>query len=816
MLTTSTQEAKPKSVSRRLILKRTLYVIGFLVVGMCIGIFALLRQSLPQLDGKLSLPGLHGDVSVDRDELGLVTLRGDTRLDLARATGFVHAQDRFFQMDLMRRAGAGELAGLLGPGAIDVDKTRRIHRFRATAADVLRRASHQERELLVAYAHGVNAGLGALNARPFEYMLLGQSPRPWRPEDTYLVIYSMYFQLHRETLPLESRVALMHEALPKPLFSFLTQPGTQWDAPLEGGAVALAPIPTPEEFDTRRLADPSPPLAERTGDRSEHLPEYGSNGWVVSGVLAAGSGALLANDMHLGLGVPNVWYRLRLVGEPGPAQEPLDISGLSLPGTPVIVAGSNTRIAWGFTNRRGDWGDLVLLDLDPDDPDRYLTAEGYKPFQAHTETIEVKGGEPVSLTVRQTIWGPVVDTDHRGRLRAYRWLAHSPEATNLRLTRLESVNDVEAALALAPSFGMPPQNLMVADHTGSIGWSIAGRIPRRLGYDPSIPVAWSGGDKGWFGWLDPSEYPRIVNPDSGLIWTANARVLGKDRARALGANAFALGVRATQIRNRLMELREPTVEDMLRVQLDDRAMLLEGWHKLFLGLLTQSAVAANPKRAELRALAKTWTGRASVESAAYRVVRTFRTLAHDAVFSELTRQCLNLDPDFRFNGFNQAEGALWQLITSQPMHLLSPRYTDWDAQLLALVDETYDTLFDACDGDLGSCTWGAANTVRVNHPLTKALPMLAPWLNMPAQALPGDLHVPRVQRPSFGASQRFALSPGREAEGYLHMPAGQSGHPLSPFYRAGHEQWVHGEATSFLPGQTLYRLKLTATASTTP
>ena len=800
-------------LAHMLVFKRTLLVCCILVVVVCIGIYTLLRQSLPTLDGNLRFPGLHADVSVERDAFGIVTLRGGSRLDLARATGFVHAQDRFFQMDLTRRAGAGELAALVGSAAIGVDKERRVHRFRETARQALNRAPPHIRELLAAYADGVNTGLAALRARPFEYLLLGQGPEPWRPEDTYLVIYAMYFQLHSTTLGRERRLALMHECLPDAMFAFLTQPGTEWDAPLEGKPVSPAPVPPSEEFDARALPH-RPVLA--TARAAEEMPDYGSNSWAVSGTRATGEGAIVANDMHLGLGVPNVWYRLRLLVDSPVRQADLDVSGLSLPGTPAIVAGSNGHIAWGLTNRRGDWGDLVLIDVQPDNPDRYLSPEGYEDFQEHVEIIEVKGSEPVSLTVRQTRWGPVIDTDHRDRPRAFRWLAHLPEGTNLGLMGLETARDVDQALSLTPSIGIPPQNLVVGDRAGNIGWSIAGRIPRRFGYDPAIAVSWSRGDKGWDGWLEPSEYPRIANPDSGLIWTANARVLAVRRARKLNANAFALGARAMQIRDQLSWLRDATPGNMLPIQLDDRAMFLERWHALLVELLTRETVAKRAHRLELRDTLKSWNGRASVDSTAYRVVRTFRMLVHDAVFSHLTQRCLDLDPDFRFAGFHQSEGALWQVISSRPMHLLSSHYADWDALLLAVADATHESLLRACDGQLANCTWGAANTVRVDHPLTKALPILARWLNMPPQPLPGDLNVPRVQRPSFGASQRFALSPGHERQGYLHMPAGQSGHPLSPFYGAGHEQWARGEATGFLPGPSRYRLDLTAVTTTKP
>jgi penicillin amidase len=247
---------------------------------------------------------------------------------------------------------------------------------------------------------------------------------------------------------------------------------------------------------------------------------------------------------------------------------------------------------------------------------------------------------------------------------------------------------------------------------------------------------------------------------------------------------------------------------MRRIQLDDRALFLARWRDLLLRTLDPAAVAGDPRRAEFRRLVESWGGRASVDSAGYRLVRAFRgTLAED-VFGAVTARCKAADARFDYVGqVWRFEGPLWALATQRPAHLLSARFRTWDDQLLAAVDRVIETLGEQ-EGALADRTWGERNTTRVQHPLSLAVPSLARWLDMPRIPLPGDSHMPRFQSPRAGASERMAVSPGREAEGYFHMPGGQSGHPLSAHYGDGHRAWATGEATPFLPGPAVHTLAL--------
>jgi penicillin amidase len=795
-------------------------VVALVAVGAGLWLHAQLRASLPRLEGEQALHGLAAPVRVERDALGVPVVRGTSRLDVARATGFVHAQERFFQMDLLRRRAAGELSELVGEAALEIDREVRVFRLRAVARQATETLAGDERRLLAGYTEGVNAGLRALDARPFEYLLLRAEPRAWQPEDSLLCALAMYLTLQNQLPGLESTLELMHDLLPPELVAFLAPRGTEWDAPLEGEPFAQPEIPGPEVLDLREEPPPAVARGEREAPaafdplRLADVGEaavLGSNNWAVAGTHTARGGALLANDMHLGHAVPNIWYRATLVF-PG-ADGEQRVSGVTLPGVPFVVVGSNGHVAWGFTNSQGDWADLVVLDPDPQDPGAYLTPEGPRRLERATETIHVKGGADETLEVLSTIWGPVLDEDHRGRRRALAWVPLLEGGLNAAHIRMEGVRSLDEALALAAAVGIPHQNFVCADSTGRIGWTIMGRIPRRVGFDGRRPTSWADGSRRWDGWLRPEEYPRVVDPPGGRIWTANARVVSGDALAIVGFGGYDLGARARQIRDELLALERATEADMLRVQLDNRAVFLERWRGLLLEALDHEAGAIDPRHAEARRLVEAWGGRASVGSVGYRLVRAFRTRVSRAVFDPLLAPCREADERLDYKGrrpdrgLRQWEGPLWALVTERPLHLLDPGFESWEALLLASLDDVLDELTD--DGaELAGRTWGDHNTVPFLHPLSAAVPALGRWLDMSPRALPGDGNMPRVQYTFAGASERLAVSPGREENGYFHMPTGQSGHPLSPHYGDGHDAWAQGEPTPFLPGPAVHVLTL--------
>jgi penicillin G amidase len=352
-------------------------------------------------------------------------------------------------------------------------------------------------------------------------------------------------------------------------------------------------------------------------------------------------------------------------------------------------------------------------------------------------------------------------------------------------------------------------SFVVADVAGNIAWTLIGRIPRRAGAtDGELPVLPSSGSRPWEGLLAPEEVPTIAAPASGRVWAANNRIVDGDMLAKLGNGSYTLGARARQIRDGLSALDRATPADMLRIQLDDRALFLERWRKLLLDVLSPEALAADPRRRELRELVEHWGGRAAVGSAGYRMVRSYRVLLSRDVFDSLTAPCKKIDPNFDYTNFAfQMEGPLWELVTQQPPHLLNPQYKSWREQLLAAADEVV-ALFSS-QGALRERTWGERNTTAIRHVLSPALPGLGKFLlDMPAAQLPGDEEMPRVQDTDYGSTLRMVISPGREAEGLFHMPGGQSGNPLSPHYSDAYEAWVRGTATPFLPGPAVHELRL--------
>ena len=783
---------------------------------------AQLRGSLPQLDGERSLHGLSAAVRITRDDLGIPTIRGATRVDVARATGFLHAQDRFFQMDLARRRAAGELAALVGARALVLDREIRIHRFRAEARRAVSLLGARDRAVLDAYTAGVNAGLQALATPPFEYLLLRQTPAPWMPDDSLLVVLSMFVTLQDPDGEYEATLATMRDVLPGPMYDFLVPRGSEWDAPLVGKAFAAPPIPGPDVYDlrARRTGKPQLPTPDRAGsgigDRGSGVGEresfaLGSNSFAVSGRLTADGGALVANDMHLGIRVPNTWYRATLEwpDSSSPA-EPNRITGVTLPGVPAVVVGSNTHVAWGFTNTYADWSDIVLLDVDPARPNAYLEPQGWREFERHDEVIEIAGRPSEHLPVRWTMWGPLLEPDHRGRPRAYRWAAHSAEQLATSITPLEGARTIEEAFDLANGLGTPGQNIVAADRSGRIGWSVYGSIPRRVGLDGQLPVSWSDGSRGWDGWLADAEYPRIIDPPNGRVWTANARVVDGEMLARLGDGSYEIGSRARIIHDRLAARDRFTARNLLDIQLDTSADFLSRWRDLFLKTLTPQAVGTNSQRVLLQEILDAgWSGQVTPDSVAYRLTRAFREVVSGRVIAFVLSECYEADPVFDYTTVRRRDAALFAIATEQPRHLLDPQYATWEEMLLAAVDATIEQAMGDRGGTLRDRVWSEYNVTAYRHPLSGAVPFIGRWLDMPLVPLPGDLYTPRVQSGAIGASERMIVSPGREADGIMQMPTGQSGHPLSRFYANSHAAWVKGEPTPFLPGPAAHTLTLT-------
>ena len=809
-----------------------------------------IRSSLPNLNARQATAHVEQSVKIHRDAQGIPTIHAKSRLDAAYALGFAHAQDRFFQMDLLRRVPTGRLAELVGKSAIGADKRFRKHRFASMAEQVYAKVETEQKEILDAYTRGANEGLQRLDDEPFEYQMLQATPEPWKPTDSFLVMITMLCDLQPMDGAPEQALTLLHEKVPQEVFDYLVRRGSRWDAALDETKIPMPAIPGPEIWSLRDVqASSRAPVAMRSANESQPelgQPEQGqpelaaldqaqlawlnwthqldgefkvgSNNWAVSskvGKPAEGHGgtsrAILASDMHLGLRVPTVWYRA-VMQTPTRNHPNRTLVGVTLPGAPVMVEGSNGTVAWGFTNSTGDFGDLIELKMLSEN--QYATPQGPRSLEAYTEKISYGSGAE-DYTYEWSIWGPVVEVRENRRF-VHKWIGNDPEAFDLNLLKMESVSSVQELADLANRAGMPNQNVMMVDDQGNIGWTISGRLPKRQGTPQWVAGDWST-QEAWVGYYAPEEYPRVINPPSGRLWTANNRIMGGAYMQSVGDGRFDPGARAKQIRDRLFEKEQFDEKDLLAIQLDDEARMMKVWQKWL-----QETIEANPQTTpkttseEFGTFAKKEELRASTNSVTYRIVHEFRNQVFSRIFGfDISRRGTL---ESRNRGLAKRlgiqrtipvsyEDVAEELIEQKPQHWLPEEFGSWDELLTDAAVATQEELTK--DQPLAEATWGKRNRAAIKHPLSMAVPALGGFLDMPEVELPGDSHLPRVQSPSGGASQRLVVSPGFEEIGIYHQPGGASGHPLSPYYRAGFDDWANGQASALMPGPAVHTIEIT-------
>ncbi len=742
-------------------------------------VYIVLQRSLPILEGSLHNTSIQHPVSITRDAQGHATISSGNRNDASYGLGFIHAQERFFQMDLSRRLSAGELSVLFGSKALDTDIKNRLFQFRKKSKAVVSTLSKKHQNILQMYTAGVNDGLKALAAPPFEYTLLDANVEAWTQEDTVLCIYALYITLQQantQFADFELGREILKKELPAEIYAFITHRITPWDTPINGENLPLPTIPENRQS-TRYLASLT---TSQPSDTHFNPPELGSNNWAIAGNSTATGGATLASDMHLGIGVPNIWYRATI------KYDSHLLVGVTLAGAPAFIAGSNSNVAWGFTYNYGDW--LDLIELEADQQGGYLTLHGSNKYVEVTETIQIKDERPHQLIIKKTQFGPVISID--GKAYAIKWAALEPHAANLNILSLENVMNVKEAMALARTIGIPSQNFVAADANGAIGWSIANLIPNRPDYNGPTPYTSTDNKLHWDNYLNNDQHPVHIQTDGNIV-TANARVASGDLLTHMGEGYHAIGVRQHRIKQQLNNKRVLTELDSFAIQLDDINVLLESWRDWAM------ANRQNMTPQFIDAIID-WDGIAN-GSMGYHAINNFRELVDQTVFQHLTQKIIKNTPDFNYKAAigRTRESALWQLINTQPPTFLPAGYKTWGELFTQLSTQSIAST---------STTKNKEHTFK--HPLSAFVPLLGYLTDTNPVMLTGDVNTPKVSGAGFGAVQRMVVTPGHEEQGILHMPTSQSGHPLSPYYNTAHDAWAKGLPTPLLGGKTQYTLRL--------
>lgn len=754
------------------VIKRLLLIVVVLALGGTAIVYGVLTLSLPTLDGKGRSDAVTQPVKVARDTLGQAVITAATRHDAAYGLGYAHGQDRFFQMDLLRRNAAGELSELFGKAALALDKKMRFHQLRKRSQTILKTLPQADKQLLKSYAQGVNEGLAQVGYPSFEYLLTGAEQQPWQSEDSLLVIFSMYLDLQTATFERDQALIQIQQQYGAKMVEFLTQP-SQYQAALDGSVL------TPYSQTIPQL--PTQPLAAIKSITANL--EVGSNNWAVTADLTNTQAAMLSDDMHLSMAVPVIWYRAQLNYTHN--NQAYQVTGVSLPGAPAIVVGSNNKIAWGFTNGYIDTADWVAL------------TDSSKTWQVN-EVITLDNGNDEIYPLTLSEYGPVKYINNQPY--ALSWAAHQPYAVDMQLLQLEQAETVDDALNIASNVGIPVQNLMVVDSQGSAAWKHMGGIPAR-----TVPSELAINENEYAATWQQNEVirPFVKNPESGRLWTGNSRVVSAEDNARFGNGGYALGARATQIRDRLFEKQQFNEGDFYQLQLDNQARFLTPWHSLLLEQLKQQ-----PEHyADYINALDNWQQCACSTSVGYTLVKTYRDELINILFSSIEASLNQQDGTLSYVK-RDLEPAVWQLIKAQPASWVNPQFTNWEQQLQAAFEQTLAQLTAKFGNNIQNWQWGKVNELAIEHPFAKQIPLLSKLLNMPTAPGFGDSYMPAVQKTSFGASQRFIAQPGYLESAILTVPGGQSGHPLSEFYRAGFDEYVEGKHTPLLPQTFMHQIEI--------
>ncbi len=802
-------------------LRRLLWVAGGLAAFVLLvalgGVWWLhhaMSASLPQVDGQMHLAGLSAPVTVRRDGHGVPYIEAATQDDLWLAQGYITAQDRLWQMDMLRRNAAGELSEVIGPSTIEHDKMQRVLQFRNVALRVYNSFPESDRRRYEQYARGVNLYIAQCKGKwPSEFRFLHYRPEPWQGSDSVLIGLNMVESLDAHWQAKLGRELVSNKLHDAKLAADLYPTGSWRDQPPTAAVADMTephPAPPPDGADEARWrsrinTSAGEDIAELR--RAMGLPACpgcipGSNNWVIAGKHTASGKPMLSNDMHLGLTVPNIWYMAGLKAQGFHAE------GVTLPGMPFIIAGHNEHVAWGFTALYADVQDLYVEKLDG--KGNYQGPRGdWIPLARVPETIHVRFGKDVKLDVALTNHGPLLNPVFKKETRpiALHWTLYDPALASIPLYEIDTSANWQQFSNALDAWCWPTQNVVYADDAGHIGYHAMGKVPLRPAGLVGTPITDTQHE--WEGYIPFDDLPFSFDPPSGLLATANARVTPNDTKFPLTLE-WPDPYRAERIYLDLRGRDNLKREDMIAVQTDlyseeDQELA----HRFAYAIDHTTGTDARLKQAA--DLLRSWDGRMTIDSAEASIV--FR--ARQAFWPMILQPKLGADGqsyDWAESNFAEEEIIMHGSAGTGPSPWLPPNYKDWDALLTDAVRRALDQT--KAPQDLSKWNYGSWHVIDLEHPVYQLLPLIKGWSGTGEQPLSGDTVTIKQVGRAFGPSQRFTMDWSAPDQSTENIVLGESGDPLSPWFRDQWDAWYGGTTfampftESAVASQTTHTLRL--------
>ena len=794
-MSTSLPAAPDKSSERVPLFWKIVSVVSTLVLlaglAVIVWVVAVARRALPTLDGGVPLAGLSAPVQVVRDAQGVPHIRAANRHDLLFAQGFVTAQDRLWQMDVLRRFAGGTLAEIFGPAFVAHDVEQRYLLLGPMAARAAAALSDPDRTDLEAYAAGVNAYIDSHRKDlPIEFRILRYSPQRWTPADSLLLGLHMH-SLLTNFWPYELQREHVTSKLGPELAADL-YPNTSWrDHPPGSETPDPDPPPDPDDPDDddgmqRTSIDQSPAVklsspptaAQLAAQVRSWMPELflpGSNDWAVSGAHTVTGKPLLSNDMHLPVQMPNLWYEAHL------KCADLDVVGFTLPGTPYVIVGHNQRIAWGFTNLGANVQDLFVETFN--NKGEYKTPDGWRKPTTIVEGVKVKGGKELKLTLLATRHGPIISELAPGEKRklALAWTLYDPKGVPISFGSLNRAHDWEQFRQALSHFPGPGQNVVYADVDGHIGYQATGLIPVRRSGDGSVPVPGDTDEHEWNGYIPFDDLPRVFDPSSGILATANGRITPKDYPHLISTHWMA-PYRTERIYKVLESGKKFAPADMLALQMD----IYSDFDRYLAERLVYAADhgKASPKAREAAEILRSWDGRVTSESAA----TTIETAARDQVYRLLLEP--KLGPQFIEYNWWMAPVALENILGRQPSRWLPQKYAGYNDLLLAALEAALTT--GNVPRKLEDWSWGKRERLTVEHPILGKMRIVSRWAGPGTVPISGDGYTVKQMTPTLAPSERMTVDLADLDHSTMNVVTGQSGQIFSPYYEDQWKAWYDG------------------------